>query len=630
MQTMRNTSSFALPLLLALLSACGGSDGDPGTPGANGLNALLAVSAEAPGAHCADGGSRIDAGLDADRNGTLAATEVGSTQYVCNGTPGTTGSAGAGGTTGAPGSNALNALVQMLDEPSGAHCAAGGKAINAGIDSNANGVLEAVEVASIGYVCNGTDGANGSNGSNGTDGSNGTNGLNTLASIVSEAAGANCPYGGSKASTGFDSNANNVLDAGEVSATSYLCNGAPGATLSWVTVTGTAVQAQPNTGYVAGNDAAQVVVTLPANPAVGDVLRISGAGLGGWKLAQNAGQAVFTRGLGDIAGANWTQRESVRSWKSVAVSADGSKIAAVARDNPTAAVYTSVDGGATWSSQTLPAATGPSKYSIASSADGSKLVVAVELGRIYTSTDGGANWTARESVRGWASVASSADGSALIAADGGGQLYISSDSGQTWTQQENARNWFSVASSADGSRLVAAVNGGQIYTSTDSGVTWTARETSRFWFAVASSADGEELVAGANGGAIYTSTDGGANWVARQAPLVAWTSVASSADGSKLMAGAPGAQIYTSPDGGVTWTARATTGFWVSVALSADGSKAAVVTQSGGGMIETSTASTTLGTGGSISGHQLDAITLQYLGNGMFAVLNHEGDLTVE
>lgn len=103
MQTMRNTSSFALPLLLALLSACGGSDGDPGTPGANGLNALLAVSAEAPGAHCADGGSRIDAGLDADRNGTLAATEVGSTQYVCNGTPGTTGSAGAGWDHGCPG-----------------------------------------------------------------------------------------------------------------------------------------------------------------------------------------------------------------------------------------------------------------------------------------------------------------------------------------------------------------------------------------------------------------------------------------------------------------------------------------------------------------------------------------------
>lgn len=311
MQTMRTTSSFLSTLTLTLtllLSACGGGgdsppfvNGDDGMPGAKGVDALISVSAEAPGANCAGGGSKIDAGLDANADGTLAAGEVSSTQYVCSSAAGATGSAGSSGAAGAPGSNGLSTLVQMRDEPGGSHCAAGGKAINVGLDSNANGVLEVGEVSSTGYVCNGangTSGANGSNGTNGTDGTNGTNGLNTLVSVANEPAGANCTYGGSKVSMGPDSNANSVLDAGEVNATSYVCNGAPDPLLNWVSVTGTTVQAQSNMGYIASNDAAQVVVTLPANPAVGDVVRITGAGLGGWKIAQNAGQAIHTASLG--------------------------------------------------------------------------------------------------------------------------------------------------------------------------------------------------------------------------------------------------------------------------------------------------------------------------------------------
>ena len=311
--TMRITSFLATASILpALLCACGGGsdsigffgdDGAPGAAGLNGANALVTVSAEAAGANCAIAGSKVEAGLDTDRNGTLAVTEVSSTQYLCNGAAGATGSAGAAGPAGATGSNGLNTLVQMLDEPSGANCAMGGKAINVGTDGNANGVLEAGEVSGTGYVCNGSNGTAGTNGTNGTDGTNGTNGLNTLLSIANEPAGANCVYGGNKVSTGTDANVNSVLDAGEVSATSYVCNGAPGATLSWVNVTGTNQDALPNTGYIASNDTAQVVVTLPASAAlaIGDVVRVSGAGSGGWKIAQNAGQAVNTVNLGGAA-----------------------------------------------------------------------------------------------------------------------------------------------------------------------------------------------------------------------------------------------------------------------------------------------------------------------------------------
>ena len=173
LRTLRFMPFLAAPMTaMLMLSACGGGDGDPGAAGANGMSTLMAVSAETAGAHCANGGSRIDAGLDANGDGTLDVQEVGSTQYVCNGASGATGMAGTGGISGSDG---LSALVQMVDEPGGAHCAAGGKAIRVGVDANANDVLDAGEISSTGYVCNGSDGADGSNGANGANGTNGPN-----------------------------------------------------------------------------------------------------------------------------------------------------------------------------------------------------------------------------------------------------------------------------------------------------------------------------------------------------------------------------------------------------------------------------------------------------------------------
>ena len=58
----------------------------------------------------------------------------------------------------------------------------------------------------------------------------------------------------------------------------------------------------------------------------------------------------------------------------------------------------------------------------------------------------------------WCSVASSADGTKLVAAACGGYLYTSGDSGATWMQTGTslgAQNWASVASSSNGTKLVA-------------------------------------------------------------------------------------------------------------------------------------------------------------------------------
>ena len=49
---------------------------------------------------------------------------------------------------------------------------------------------------------------------------------------------------------------------------------------TWVDVTGTVLQAVSNTGYLADN-AAQVSITLPVTPAIGDIILVRGAGSGG-------------------------------------------------------------------------------------------------------------------------------------------------------------------------------------------------------------------------------------------------------------------------------------------------------------------------------------------------------------
>jgi hypothetical protein len=601
-----------LALVLALTACGGGSDMAAAVTDTTSTKAatLVLAGTEAVGLHCASGGAYINAGLDSNANGVLDTSEITSTQYVCNG------SLGAAGTTGSTGSSGLTSLVRTSAEAAGSHCTFGGSQISVGLDSNSNGVLDSSEITSTDYVCQGVAGATGTTGTTGSTGATGTTGLSSLIAVASEAAGANCTYGGHKVTTGLDSNSSGVLDTAEITSTTYTCDGAPGPGVTWVQVTGTSQQALPNTGYIA-NNAAQVAITLPTAPAVGDLVEVSGAGAGGWLLAQNAGQTVMTKALPNSypnAYANWTARENVRSWRSVASSADGSKLVAVVRNGQ---IYTSTDAGATWTARDISRVW----VAVASSADGSKLVAVTQNDQIYTSTDAGVTWAVRASSRNWSSVASSADGSKLVAVEYVGQIHTSTDSGVNWTVRDDNRNWSSVASSADGSKLVAGVDGGLIYTSTDTGVTWTPRDSSRSWTSVASSADGNNLVAGAFGGQIFTSTDSGLSWTPRDSSRQ-WWSVASSSDGIKLVAVVIQGQIFTSTDSGVSWTPRDSSRYWWSVASSSDGNQL-VAAATADQIYTTSTNGTTPGTTGTLSGSQYDSLKLQYLGSGVFMPLDY-------
>ena len=313
----------------------------------------------------------------------------------------------------------------------------------------------------------------------------------------------------------------------------------PGAA-PWVSVAGTSQQALSNAAYMV-TGVAPAIITLPAAPAIGDIVKVSAQGLGGWTLAPNAGQSIAG---GDFS-VSFTARESVRNWVSVASSADGIRLVAAAGgfvDGKPAPefIYTSTDGGITWTQR----ASARDWRSVASSADGTKLVAAASSDQIYTSTDSGVTWTPREGVRSWIAVATSTDGAKLVAAPANGVIYASSDSGVTWTPGTINTAWRSVASSADGSRLAALQLKGQIYTSYDGGATWVGRESFRTWSSIAASADGARLAAVVDSGEIFTSGNSGVTWTARESAR-AWSSIASSTDGTRLVAAVARGLLYT-------------------------------------------------------------------------------------
>jgi len=259
-----------------------------GLRGPSGFNALLVTEAEAPGAECVSGGSKLLFGLDDGANGGTAGDgllgpgEVTSTRYLCNGlagvgaltgispiaqggadcffggvsietgrddgTPAGTAHDGVldpaevdqssivcNGMPGARGSDGANALFETDAEPAGAACAFGGVKLIAGVDDGladgvaGDGALQPGEVRTTRYICNGSTGAAG------PDGLAGADAFNSLVRTTSEAVGENCAAGGVLVETGLDDGVpsgtarNGVLEAGEVTEQRYVCNGTAGA-----------------------------------------------------------------------------------------------------------------------------------------------------------------------------------------------------------------------------------------------------------------------------------------------------------------------------------------------------------------------------------------------------------------
>jgi hypothetical protein len=137
------------------------------------------------------------------------------------------------------------------------------------------------------------------------------------------------------------------LGTGAVSAAN-IANGAvgtaqlaPGALSSAQAIAGTAQVALPNTSYSA-TSASLTNIALPTNANVGDVIQISGIGTGGWAFDLTNGQQITNAHLP----LNWTPHENNRYWQAVASSADGSKLVAAVQSS--GQLYTSTNFGVTW------------------------------------------------------------------------------------------------------------------------------------------------------------------------------------------------------------------------------------------------------------------------------------------
>ncbi len=423
----------------------------------------------------------------------------------------------------------------------------------------------------------------------------------------------------------------------------------PNTGFSWLAPGGTAIQAVSNKGYLV-NDPALATVTLPASPAIGDTVRVSSSGLGGFKIAQNAGQSILQLRNYNPDAIAWPLVRGVYSsmtYKAVATSADGLRITVVAKAPvplgcsvgvpcPAEGVFNSSDGGVTWVGSDL-GGTNRDWVAVASSSDGTKLVGAVSGGQILTSADSGVTWTARDSARFWTDVASSADGTKLVAAVSGGQIYTSSNSGVTWTARAQTGTWLSVTSSADGTRLAAAdYNGLKLWISTDSGVTWVVGTIFNSWTSISMSSDGSKLVASADGlssnSGIWISSNFGSTWT-KVNPLTAraYSSVRLSGDGTRYLLAASGNNWLGIGDFGVAPSQIPNSLAFAGAAISNDGSKRVAVISSGIYIpAYRSPLNTTVGTAGALIGADISAVELQYVGNNEFIRLSSTGTITVQ
>lgn len=73
----------------------------------------------------------------------------------CSPEDGADGLNGTNGADGTDGNNGLNGLIKTLVEQPGENCTNGGFSVQAGLDANANGILDSNEISSTEYLCNG-------------------------------------------------------------------------------------------------------------------------------------------------------------------------------------------------------------------------------------------------------------------------------------------------------------------------------------------------------------------------------------------------------------------------------------------------------------------------------------------
>lgn len=126
-----------------------------------------------------------------DANGTLGRCDP----AALAGTQGPAGPAGPAGATGPQGAAGVQGpkgdawMVNATTEAVGANCASGGYRLDVGKDANANNALDAGEITSTRYACNGAQGVQGVQGIQGPPGAGGVSGVTEVHHGCFDAAG---------------------------------------------------------------------------------------------------------------------------------------------------------------------------------------------------------------------------------------------------------------------------------------------------------------------------------------------------------------------------------------------------------------------------------------------------------
>lgn len=139
--------------------------------------------------------------------------------------------------------------------------------------------LDASDLTELRVLSGGLGGGGGSVAGAGVNGQNGGNG-----GYPGGAGG-----GGSPCSLGFTSGAGGDGADGYVVIYEFI-SGSGSTLFNWLVVTVDTLMSS-NIGYIA-NSGSLITLTLPVTAAVGDIIRITGKGVGGWTIAQNVGQFI--------------------------------------------------------------------------------------------------------------------------------------------------------------------------------------------------------------------------------------------------------------------------------------------------------------------------------------------------
>ena len=139
--------------------------------------------------------------------------------------------------------------------------------------------VDASTLTALGVISGGLGGGGGSTAGGGVNGARGGNG-----GYPGGAGG-----GGSACSLGFTSGAGGDGADGYVVIYEFI-SGSGSTLFNWLVVAVDTTMSS-NIGYIA-NSGSLITLTLPATAAVGDIIRVTGKGSGGWTIAQNAGQFI--------------------------------------------------------------------------------------------------------------------------------------------------------------------------------------------------------------------------------------------------------------------------------------------------------------------------------------------------